>query len=57
MFLQYSYCFSYVILSNIGSYFAASPFWSIAMHPENMHFSVGSGDGKVGVSLSTWTVM
>lgn len=27
--------------------FAASPFLSIAMHPEHMHFSIGSGDGKV----------
>ena len=25
----------------------ASPFWSVAMHPEYKHLAIGSGDGKV----------
>ncbi|XP_065056903.1 WD repeat-containing protein 27-like [Rhopilema esculentum] len=27
----------------------ASPFWSVAMHPEYKHLAIGSGDGKVRV--------
>eukprot|EP00794_Sanderia_malayensis_P020041 gene20041-22008_t len=32
-----------------SSIISSSPFWSVAMHPEHMHFSVGSADGKVRV--------